>query len=528
MCVSLEVPVSVSMATTRKQRSRREATFLESVKLDLFALRYEIIAVKKLMESFVDSDSRRAENLLPPPPPPPALDIYPRDLLLARTAFVGKDDRHSALLPKIIVWHQTEIDMDDMTFDLTDEIVEESMATVYWSSRVASDVDEEIDSFIGKQLHDDSKLLLQQHGLDKSELDIEARIGICQKAATFRADAKTDNLVAFSSAQLEKQCQAVRCVQKIRKKCKSTLFGKSVHQVQTTEKVVPAPSLQYQQAVKQMPRVMTRKETKRVPVTPEQTMEKMIEVPQVQVVENVTLIPQTTMQEIKKSAPVPLIQAVEKVVEGPQVQTTEKVVPVSSLQYQQVVEQVVRSVPVPQMSVQESSGVSSSSKSGGARNRSDFDDSIDGKVVAPASGSKVHDDWNLSLESLRFPSKVKDLMKPILEMSKHLDADRRPAFIFNSTRGVFQNHNIAEDVYFNVISILEDHLGCRMASVLPYVCQHCSWRHVERRLVCNKCNCDDVCGEREWLINDSDGEDDDANTDDHDDDDDYYDYDEAI
>ena len=46
--------------------------------------------------------------------------------------------------------------------------------------------------------------------------------------------------------------------------------------------------------------------------------------------------------------------------------------------------------------------------------------------------------------------------------------------------------------------------------------------------MCDKCNCDDVYDEREWLINDSDGEDDDANTDDYDDDDDYYDYDEAI
>jgi len=117
--------------------------------------------------------------------------------------------------------------------------------------------------------------------------------------------------------------------------------------------------------------------------------------------------------------------------------------------------------------------------------------------VQPLRGTDAFDLALLSQVS--FPKEVNGLVAPILEMAIKLDTETRAAYIFKATRGIFDRHKIPEEIYFEVLSILEASMACEMSNVLPFVCVECSWRHECQKALCELCGGEEVFNEREYI-----------------------------
>lgn len=226
------------VAVDRKMRSKRQATFLEHVKdlldtlcNDMSEIKFRLDGLQNLAKentcfgsSIAYADSGTRENLvlvskgavpieeMLPPPAPPALDCYNRNYLLACRKY-DLGDEEFCHLPKCL-------SLDTISDVLSSSIDDPGNQYTYLFP--SGEVDE-ITDFLRAQGHYD---------LDKSEhiakatidsLDIHTRIDIAQKAAVIITD--RSNMVASSSVQLERQCQAVKRMQRFWKTCKLKVLG---------------------------------------------------------------------------------------------------------------------------------------------------------------------------------------------------------------------------------------------------------------------------------------------------------------
>lgn len=372
------------MVTQRKNRAKRECTFLEHVESLLQEIRSEMYSMKVAVNQLCDD---KVFHLLPPPAPP-CIDTYSRKHLLEFRD--GLDWQTECNLPKTKCLYSLEVARSCDQLPPGDQSAENKdrenpspivlcleslimpsgdltqggnqvglVTTPTTSSYPIVPALQFVDMAVSKQLDCANELIARQNdtiSLLCNAFKNQSEISPAKSACAREENSKNlENLVSkteISDPTLLSESSDGHVDSNFRENLavNGAVFAGAIPQPampnkeQMPEKNALVPQVLFQEIVRHVPHQVTGKNTKQVPVHQVHTMEKILEVPQVQIAKEI--VEEPNAQHFERVVPVQQVSVKEQTVSIPELGVQNVNVPVPKAMAQEVVE-------IPQMQISE-------------------------------------------------------------------------------------------------------------------------------------------------------------------------------